>query len=74
MKTVLIILALCLLYSCRQKGAQADWPVYGGNLAGNRYSTQTQINKINVNDLQVAWIYERWKQLDEWIEDQGTEL
>jgi 1-acyl-sn-glycerol-3-phosphate acyltransferase len=25
-------------------------------------------------DAQVAWIYDWWKRLDEWIEDQGTEL
>jgi 1-acyl-sn-glycerol-3-phosphate acyltransferase len=25
-------------------------------------------------DAQIAWIYDWWKRLDEWIEDQGTEL
>ena len=52
--------------SCRFSGTQdkkgsghhsEDWPVYGGNKAGNRYSRLTQINIHNVKKLQVAWIY-----------------
>lgn len=34
-----------------------DWPVYGGNKAGNRYSPLIQINLSNVKNLQVAWMY-----------------
>src|SRR4051812_23077155 len=34
-----------------------DYPVYGGNKAGNRYSPLTQINMGNVKNLQQAWIY-----------------
>jgi quinoprotein glucose dehydrogenase len=36
----------------------ADWPVYGGNNAGNRYSALTQINKNNIQNLQPAWTYD----------------
>lgn len=36
----------------------ADWPVYGGNNAGNRYSSLTQINRDNVKNLQPAWTYD----------------
>ncbi|WP_445470958.1 outer membrane protein assembly factor BamB family protein [Larkinella arboricola] len=35
-----------------------DWPNYGGNKAGNRYSPLTQINTGNVKNLQVAWMYD----------------
>ncbi|AKD57006.1 outer membrane protein assembly factor BamB family protein [Spirosoma radiotolerans] len=35
-----------------------DWPNYGGNKAGNRYSPLTQINTRNVANLQVAWMYD----------------
>ncbi|MFY0650691.1 MAG: PQQ-binding-like beta-propeller repeat protein [Cyclobacteriaceae bacterium] len=35
-----------------------DWPVYGGNKAGNRYSPLDQINLGNVQDLEVAWEYD----------------
>ncbi|GAB4034303.1 pyrroloquinoline quinone-dependent dehydrogenase [Spirosoma gilvum] len=36
----------------------SDWPTYGGNNAGNRYSPLTQINTQNVKNLQLAWTYE----------------
>jgi len=35
-----------------------DWPVYGGNKAGNRYSPLDQINVENVNGLEVAWMFD----------------
>ena len=35
-----------------------DWPTYGGNNAGNRYSHLSQINTQNVKKLQLAWTYE----------------
>ncbi|GAB3941730.1 hypothetical protein GCM10028805_05360 [Spirosoma harenae] len=35
-----------------------DWPTYGGNNAGNRYSSLSQINTQNVKNLQLAWSYE----------------
>lgn len=41
-----------------EDGKDADWPVYGGNNAGNRYSSLTQVNKDNVKDLQPAWTYD----------------
>ncbi|MES1222492.1 MAG: pyrroloquinoline quinone-dependent dehydrogenase, partial [Bacteroidota bacterium] len=34
-----------------------DYPAYGGNKAGNRYSPLTQITIDNVKDLEVAWTY-----------------
>ncbi|GAB3505355.1 hypothetical protein GCM10027341_36850 [Spirosoma knui] len=34
-----------------------DWPTYGGNSAGNRYSPLTQINLQNVKNLKPAWTY-----------------
>jgi len=35
----------------------ADWPFYGGDAGGARYSPLTQINKSNVTELKVAWEY-----------------
>ncbi len=35
-----------------------DWPTYGGNNAGNRYSPLTQINTSNVQQLRLAWTYD----------------
>lgn len=34
-----------------------DWPIYGGNKAGNRYADLDQINLSNVKNLQIAWTY-----------------
>ncbi|MEO8109443.1 MAG: PQQ-binding-like beta-propeller repeat protein [Ginsengibacter sp.] len=34
-----------------------DYPIYGGNKEGNRYSPLDQINLSNVKNLQVAWMY-----------------
>nr|WP_232540913.1 PQQ-binding-like beta-propeller repeat protein [Spirosoma endbachense] len=52
----------CLIYSMQQRDGELpagrDWPNYGGNKAGNRYSPLTQINTKNVTDLQVAWMYD----------------
>ena len=35
-----------------------DWPVYGGQKEGDRYSGLTQINRTNVHQLKVAWTYD----------------
>ena len=39
------------------RGPVADWPAYGNDPGGSRYSPLTQINKDNVSQLKVAWIY-----------------
>ena len=36
---------------------QAGWPLYGGDAAGNRYSSLDQITPENVDELEVAWVY-----------------
>ena len=35
----------------------ANWPIYGGDSAGTKYSALDQINWTNVKQLQPAWIY-----------------
>ncbi len=34
-----------------------NWPIWGGNYSGTRFSALDQINSKNVNDLQVAWTF-----------------
>lgn len=50
-----------LMMSCKDKETSMqtgiDYPVYGGDKAGNRYSPLDQINTSNVNNLQIAWMY-----------------
>src|SRR5258708_2201807 len=39
-------------------GAQVgDWPYYGGDAGGSRFSLLAQINRQNVGQLKVAWVY-----------------
>jgi quinoprotein glucose dehydrogenase len=44
--------------------AGADWPVYGGNNFGNRYSPLQQIDTSNVKQLAVAWTYHTGENVD----------
>ena len=58
----LLVLGSSALIPNRDEGGtkppgSQDWPMYGGNKAGNRYSTLTQINLKNVKNLKVAWTY-----------------
>jgi len=38
-------------------GPLGEWPVYGGEPGGSRYSPLTQITPDNVENLKVAWVY-----------------
>src|SRR5689334_4252612 len=40
------------------KAESHDWPVYGGQAAGDHYSSLSQIKRINVGQLKVAWTYD----------------
>lgn len=52
----------CLFVSLQQPDSQLypsrNWPNYGGNKAGNRYSSLSQINLDNVQNLRIAWQYD----------------
>lgn len=65
-KLFFLATALLALASCKNADSDRsqtlmqtgkDYPVYGGNKAGNRYSPLKQINAENVKNLQVAWTY-----------------
>jgi glucose dehydrogenase len=43
-------------------GAHRDWPVYGGQVAGDHYSPLLQINRGNVHSLKVAWTFDTKEQ------------
>lgn len=38
-------------------GAGAEWPFYGGDAGGTRYSPLAQINRSNVAKLRKTWVY-----------------
>ncbi len=55
-----LLLLLLLLVSAAapgQQSAQADWPTYGGDPGGQRFSPATQINRGNVGQLQPVWTF-----------------
>jgi len=60
---LLTVLLFFLTTGCWRSNEQRNnqtgenWPVYGGNNAGNRYSPLDQINVNNVSHLKVAWEY-----------------
>ncbi|MDO8863319.1 pyrroloquinoline quinone-dependent dehydrogenase [Haliea sp. E1-2-M8] len=46
-----------LLALCASSVAASDWPVYGGDAGGRHYSALDQINRDNVAQLEVAWVF-----------------
>jgi quinoprotein glucose dehydrogenase len=50
-------------------GPYGGWAYYGGTQAGIRYSSQDQITRGNVEDLEIAWIYNTGE-----MERRGPEL
>ena len=48
-----------------------EWPVYGGDAGGLKYSPLTQIDRSNVSRLEVAWT---WKTGEQPIAANGTTL
>ncbi len=55
--TMRAIWALWALFFCGALPAQ-EWPHYGGDAGGTRYSPLKQIHRGNVAKLQVAWTYD----------------
>jgi len=65
----LCFVLILLVFSCVDSGSTntsagnysmevgEDYPVYGGNKAGNRFSPLDQITKENVSSLEVSWMY-----------------
>jgi len=59
----IIVVILVSLVSCAQLGTQKnnaqmqDWPTYGRDLSGQRFSPASQINTNNINRLSEAWHY-----------------
>jgi quinoprotein glucose dehydrogenase len=49
---------LGVAFLCCAAAFGQDWPYYGGDQAGSRYSALDQINRANVAKLKVAW---EWK-------------
>jgi quinoprotein glucose dehydrogenase len=61
-----LILALPIFFTA--DGSASDWPAYGGDAGGMRYSSLAQIDRTNVGQLSVAWIY-RTGELGQGVKD-----
>jgi quinoprotein glucose dehydrogenase len=50
---------LCFAGRCAEAQTKRDagWPTYGNDPGGTRYSAAAQINRENVSQLKVAWMY-----------------
>jgi len=59
----LLVLLASVAASCQRVdpidfgGPTAEWPAYGGDAGGLRYSPLTQIHRGNVAQLEVAWVH-----------------
>ena len=58
----LLLAPVCLLAQGRGldpakllKPLSDEWPTYNGDYSGKRYSLLTQINRLNVKNLTLAW-------------------
>ena len=56
---ILIIFCSIGIFSCdSRKDINQSWETYQGDLGSNQYSSLSQINKNNVDQLDVAWVYQ----------------
>src|SRR6185369_16702523 len=53
----LLLILLCFVFSISVTGQSSEWPYYGGDSGGQRYSQLKQINTQNVASLKRAWTY-----------------
>ena len=66
----LVLLSLTIANAQRSEaGRQVEWPYYGGDQGGAKYSTLTDVGPDNIQRLQLAW---QWKHFDEPLEQYGT--
>jgi quinoprotein glucose dehydrogenase len=56
-RTLSLIFFAVTAATMQQSAAQNEWPVYGGDPGGSKYSTLRQINRENVSQLRVAWTF-----------------
>ena len=51
------LIALLLTLSCGALAAEPGWLYYGGDQGGRHYSEAAQIDRANVGELEVAWVF-----------------
>ena len=53
-----LFLLLLAGVGCSAESRSVDWPVYGGDAAGTKYSHLTQIDRQSVSRLEIAWTWD----------------
>src|SRR6476619_6846358 len=53
----LVILLTCLAANLSAQSVDGEWPAYGHDVFGSRYSPLTETNRPNVSRLAVAWTF-----------------
>ena len=53
----LLLTLACGAEPLEMDGPIGDWPHWGGDLGGLKYSPLTQIRAANVDDLEIAWVH-----------------
>jgi quinoprotein glucose dehydrogenase len=64
-----IVIVLSSALAQAQKGQAVQWPFYGGDPGGTKYSNLTDINASNVSGLHIAWT---WKTGETAFQEYGT--
>src|SRR5690348_1004119 len=62
MKRAIILLGCAASTALAQRSAVVNWPAWGGDAGAQKYSTLADVNRGNVSQLQVAWIWEAKEQ------------
>jgi glucose dehydrogenase len=52
------VIVFCCLFILARASAQTDWPMFGHDPGGMRYSPLKQINTTNVQQLRLAWQFD----------------
>src|SRR5215472_15535376 len=52
-----LLVAGCVRAASRDSMVQGEWPSYGNDAGGTRYSPLTEIDRRNVTKLRIAWTY-----------------
>lgn len=56
-RSIILVFSLAQFVSLGAEQAGKDWPVYGGDPGGSKFSTLHQINRGNVANLKPAWTF-----------------
>src|SRR2546425_5187012 len=54
---LLVLLVRTVPFGGNEKGSGHEWRHYGGDSGGSKYSPLAQINRENVSQLKVAWVF-----------------